>query len=79
MTRAFPHGPFRKVKAQTCLSHFGIWAVTAKTATREDWLHVLIEIETARRSAMTTDKNTKCDGHNGQREGQFRISTRFMI
>jgi len=28
---------------------------------------------------MATDKNTKTDGHNDQREGQFRISARFMI
>jgi hypothetical protein len=53
--------------------------MTTKTVTRQDWLHVLVEIEMARSSATTTDNSAQKDGHQNQREGQFRISTRFMI
>ena len=53
--------------------------MTTKTVTRQDWLHVLIEIEMARSSATTTDNSAQNDGHQNQREGQLRISTRFMI
>jgi hypothetical protein len=53
--------------------------MTTKTVTRQDWLHVLIEIEMARSSATATDNSAQNDGHQNQREGQFRISTRFMI
>ena len=52
--------------------------MTTKTVTREDRLHILIEIEMARRSATTTD-NSAQNGHQNQREGQFSVSTRFMI
>jgi hypothetical protein len=56
MMRAFPHRPFRKVKAQSCLPHFWVWAMTAKTATRQDWLDVLIEIETVRNRQEHKDR-----------------------
>jgi hypothetical protein len=52
--------------------------MTTKTVTRQDWLHVLIEIEMARSSATTTD-NSAQNGYQNQKESQFRISTRFMI
>ncbi|GEM_PF-4762045 len=52
--------------------------MATKTVTRQDWLHILIEIEMARSSATTTD-NSAQNGYQNQREGEFRISTRFMI
>jgi len=33
--------------------------MTTETATRQDWLHILIEVQTARSSAMTTDKGAQ--------------------
>jgi hypothetical protein len=53
--------------------------MTTKTVTRQDWLHVLIEIEVTRSCATTTDNSAQNDRHQNQRESQFRISTRFMI
>jgi hypothetical protein len=53
VSRALPQRPFRKVKAETRLSHFRIWTMTTETATRQDWLHVLIKIQMTRGSATT--------------------------
>jgi hypothetical protein len=36
--------------------------MTTETATRQDWLHVLIKVQTARSSAMTSDKSAKDKG-----------------
>ena len=62
MMRALPQRPFRKVKSETRLSHFGVWAMTTETATRQDWLHVLIKIQMARSCATTTDKSAQNKG-----------------
>jgi 5-carboxymethyl-2-hydroxymuconate isomerase len=54
--RALLQCPFRLVEAEARLSHLRIWTMTTETATRQDWLHILIKIETARSSAATTRK-----------------------
>ena len=59
--RALLQRPFRKVQAETRLSHFGIWTVTTETTTREDWLDVLIKIQTGL-CATTTDKSAQRKG-----------------
>jgi len=60
--RALPQSPFRKVKAKIRLSHLWIRAMTTETATREDWLHVLIKVQTARYRATTTHKGAQDKG-----------------
>jgi hypothetical protein len=59
MMRALPQRPFRKVKAETRLSHLRIWTMTTEAATRQDWLYVLIKIQMARSRATTTDKSAQ--------------------
>ena len=60
--RALPQRPFGKVEAKIRLSHFWIWTMTTETAAREDRLHVLIKVQTARSSATTTDQGAQHDG-----------------
>jgi hypothetical protein len=59
MMPTFPERPFRNVKPEIRLSHLWIWAMTTETATRQDGLHVLIEVQPARSSAMTSDESAQ--------------------
>jgi hypothetical protein len=57
MPWALPQSPFRKVKAEIRLSHLRVWTMTTETADRQDGLHVLIKVQTARSRAMTARKS----------------------
>jgi hypothetical protein len=60
--RSLPHRPFGKVEAKTCLPHLWIRTVTTETTTRQNWLHILIEIQTACRVAATPDESAQNKG-----------------
>jgi len=51
--------------------------MTTETATRQDWLHVLIKIQTLRTSAMTTDKSAQSKANQKWDEHHLHISMRL--
>ena len=69
--RSLPHRPFGKVEAKTCLPHLWIRTVTTETAIRQDWLHILIKVQTARRGVAAPDESAQNRGSQKCTEGQF--------
>ncbi len=80
MVRALPQRPFREIEAEARLPHLRVGTMTTETATGQDWLHVLIEVELAFSLVSMAGGNRQHQERGQKRnEGPLCVSMRRMV
>ena len=74
-----PQRRFRKIQAEIRLSHLWIGTMATETSARQDWLHVCVEVQTARSRLTATTKHAAKKGRQKRNYGHRCISIRLVL